>query len=259
MLERVQIIVEGGLPGLLVEPLLTKPTASGDAPGLGRHPQVVSRQQLAEPMTCAHPLDPGVLPRPDQIAGRLEPAAGNEDRLQQPRRVQLGQLARVARIRLDPVARPLRHTPRRDHLARDAVTAQIPIQPEAGGPSLIATTHSRPAPQRLLDKLVVVRQRPLLDQLLATYRGQTNRTCVHVQPHRYRRRLAHGRRPPYVALPGAPRQPTTNAQAPTTLRQQPDTTPLGAAAPSCLGRSCPFRPWPGTTVPGLWPSAARTE
>jgi hypothetical protein len=34
---------------------------------------------------------------------------------------------------------------------------------------------------------------------------------VDVQPGSYRRRLVHGRRPPYVALPGTPRQPTTDA------------------------------------------------
>jgi hypothetical protein len=35
---------------------------------------------------------------------------------------------------------------------------------------------------------------------------------VNIQPDRYRRRrVIHGRRPPYVALPGTPRQPTTDA------------------------------------------------
>jgi len=34
---------------------------------------------------------------------------------------------------------------------------------------------------------------------------------VHIQPNRYGRRLAHGRRPRYVALPGPSRQPTINA------------------------------------------------
>ena len=62
-----------------------------------------------------------------------------------------------------------------------------------------------------LNRLLVVGQRPLLQQLVRANRRKPDRPGMHVQPHRYRHRLDHGRRPPYVALPGHPRQPTTDA------------------------------------------------
>jgi metal-sulfur cluster biosynthetic enzyme len=40
-----------------------------------------------------------------------------------------------------------------------------------------------------------------------------------------------------VALPGHPRQPTTDAQAPTTLGRRSDAATPRATAPSCLGAS----------------------
>ena len=134
------------------------------------------------------------------------------DRLQQPAGEQTRELARIARIGLDPVTRPLRHQPRRDHRAVDPPLDEVPIEAEAGRSRLVATAHRRPAAQQPLDRLLVVGQRPLLKQLVGTDRGQPDRASVNVQPYRYRRRrVVHGRRPPYVALPGQPRQPTTYA------------------------------------------------
>jgi hypothetical protein len=64
---------------------------------------------------------------------------------------------------------------------------------KATAAGLVATTHGRPAAQQALDRVLVVGQRPLLRQLVGAHRRQTNRTRVHVQPHRYR-----GRRRPIV-------------------------------------------------------------
>src|SRR5206468_1080593 len=110
-----------------------------------------------------------------------------------------------------PITRPLRHQPRRHDVAGDPAPDQMTVQAEAGRASLVTTTHLTPTPQRPLDHLMVIRQRPLIEQLVTADRSQTDRTRVHVKADRYRHTLAHGRRPPYVALPGTPRQPTTNA------------------------------------------------
>jgi hypothetical protein len=93
--ECVQVVVAGGLPRRLVEALLREPAPAADAPGLRRHPALVAQEQLAEPVAGAHPLDPRILACPDQIAGRLELGRGDVDRLEQPGRVQLRQLARI--------------------------------------------------------------------------------------------------------------------------------------------------------------------
>jgi hypothetical protein len=103
-----------------------------------------------------------------------------------------------------------------------------------GRSCLVAATHSRPAAQTARDRLEVVRKCALVEQFITANRGEPDRTRMHVQPNRYRRRLIHGRRPPYVALPGTPRQPTTMSKRRPT--RQPIQAPRArrAAAPSCL-------------------------
>src|SRR6266851_5375215 len=167
------------------------------------------------------------------------------DRLQQTARKQTRQLARITAVGLDPITRTLRHQPRRHHLAVDAALDQVALQTKAGRARLVTAAHHRPAPQHLLDRLMVVGQRPLLEQLVRAHRCQPDRARVNVQPDRYRRRrVVHGRRPPYVALPDPLRQPTTDAQAPTTLRRQPDAAADRATAPSCLRTRVKLRPQP---------------
>ena len=82
-------------------------------------------------------------------------------------------------------------------------------------PGLIATARSRPARHRPLHQLRIVRQRPLIQQLIRAQRRQINRSSMNVQPDRYRRspKVSHGRRPPYVALPAHPGNPRTCAGA----------------------------------------------
>ena len=211
-IDRVQVGVERDLLGGVLEALLAEPLATHDRPGAGRQQASVAQTELREPLPVAHPIKTRVLAGAHQVAGCLHLRRGNVDRLEQPAREQPRQLARVPRIGLDPVARPLRHQPRRHHGAVDPALDQVPIQAEAGRARLIAAAHRRPAAQQPLDRLLVVGQRPLLEQLVGAHRRQPDRARVNVQPDRYRRRrVVHGRRPPYVALPGPPRQPTTDA------------------------------------------------
>ena len=196
----------------------------------------VAQTELREPVPVAHPIQPRVLTSTHQIAGRLQLPRGHMDRLEQPAREQPGQLARVTAVGLDPVTRPLRHQPRRDHPTVDPALDQIPIETETGRARLVTAAHRRPAAQHPLDRLLVVGQRPLLQQLVGANRRQPNRPRVNVQPNSYRRRLDHGRRPPYVALPG--QTPATHDRCvgadhspPTTGHRDPRAT-----APSCLRR-----------------------
>lgn len=208
-----------------LEPLLGKPLAPYHCPTAGRQPASVPQAELRQPVPVAHPVKTRVLPSAHQIAGRLHIGQGNMDRLEQPASEQPRQLARVTAVGLDAITRPLRHQPRRDHLAVDATRNEITRETETCRPRLVAAAHRRPAAQHPLQRLLVVGQRPLLQQLVGAHRRQSDRASVDIQPDRYRRKVVHGRRPPYVALPDPLRQPTTNAQAPTTLRQQPDTAP----------------------------------
>jgi hypothetical protein len=159
----------------------------------------------------AHAIESRVLVGANEIACRLQLRRGDVDRLQQSAGEQTRQLARVARVGLDAIPRPLRDQARRYHGAVDAALDQVPVEAEAGRAGLVTAAHRRPTAQQPLDCLLVVGQRPLLEQLVRADRGNTDRPGVNVQPDSYRRRLVHGRRPPYVALPGAPRQPTTDA------------------------------------------------
>src|SRR5204863_473887 len=85
-----------------------------------------------------------------------------------------------------------------NELCPPSLLGRLPV-----GPRLIATAHRRPAAQQPLDRLLVVGQPPLLQKLIGAHRRNSNRASVHAQPNRYRRRrVVHGRRPPYVALPG---------------------------------------------------------
>ena len=232
----MQVGVERDLLGGVLEPLLAEPLAPDDRPRAGWQQPPVAQTELREPVAVAHPIEPRVLAGPDEIAGRLELRRGHVDRLQQPAGMKPGKLARIARICLDPITGPLRHQPRRDHRAVDPALGQIAVEAEAGWTRLVAAAHRRPAAQQPLDRLLVIGQRPLLRQLVGAHRRQ-----------------------PDVALPGAPRQPTTNAQAPTTLCRRSDAAARGATAPSCLsedgsrsGESPLTRPRKGSGADSRW-------
>jgi hypothetical protein len=110
--ERLQVAIERELLRGLVEALLAEPLAPPGPPRLERHPPAVAQHELRQPMAVAHPIEARRLARPDQVADRLQLDGRHADRLQQPARMQARQLARIARIGLDPVARAQRHQPR---------------------------------------------------------------------------------------------------------------------------------------------------
>src|SRR2546425_2797404 len=162
-------------------------------------------------MAVAHAVKARVLTRAHQIAHRLDLGAGHMDRLEQSTAMKTRKLARVARVGLEALAGAARHQARRYHLAGDAELAQMPVKPEAGRPGLVAAARAGPARERPPNGLVVVGERALLEQLVGAHGSEPDRVLVDVQPDGYRRgrRVMHGRRPPYVALPGPPRHPTT--------------------------------------------------
>jgi hypothetical protein len=62
--ERLQVVVERLLLGGERKGLPGQPGAAGDPPALGRHGALVAQQELRQPVTGAHPVEPGVLARP---------------------------------------------------------------------------------------------------------------------------------------------------------------------------------------------------
>lgn len=83
-----------------------------------------------------------------------------------PAGVQLGESAGVAAVGLHPITGPLRHQPGRHHLADDPAPDEITVETEAGRTGLVATAHLAETPQRTLEGLEVVGQRPLVEQLI---------------------------------------------------------------------------------------------
>jgi hypothetical protein len=148
-----------------------------------------AQAELREPLPVTHPNQTRVLTRAHQIADRLQLRRGHIDRLEQAARKQARELARVTRLGLDAIARPLRHQPRRDNRTVDAALDQTAIETETGRTGLVTATHHRPAAQHTLDRLLVIGQRPLLQQLIGAHRRKSNRSGVNVQPDSYRRRL----------------------------------------------------------------------
>jgi hypothetical protein len=102
------------------------------------------------------------------------------DRLEQPSSQQPRQLARITTVGLDPVTRPLRHQPRSDQATIDPAVDEIAIKTEPGRASLVTTPHPRPAAKRSLNRPLVVRQRPLIKQLVSAQRRKPNRTGVNI-------------------------------------------------------------------------------
>ena len=107
----------------------------------------MAQTELRQAVPIAHPIQPRILTRPHQVAGGLQLRRRHVNRLEQSARMQARQLARVTRIGLHPVARPLRHQPRSDHLAIDPALDQMPVETETGRTRLIAAAHPGPTPQ----------------------------------------------------------------------------------------------------------------
>ena len=70
----------------------------------------------------------GIVARPREIADRFIGGGGWGDLGEHPRSQQFGQLARIAPIRLDVIARLPRNEGRSNHLAAHALARQLPLQ-----------------------------------------------------------------------------------------------------------------------------------
>jgi hypothetical protein len=101
----------------MLELLLAQPLAVNDRPSARRQQPTVTQTELRQPLPVAHPIKPRILARaPDR--GPLPAVARAPRSARAPPGMKGRQLARVARVGLDSIARPLRHQPWRDHLAQ---------------------------------------------------------------------------------------------------------------------------------------------
>ena len=102
-------------------------------------------------MAIAHAIEARVLAGAHQVAGGFQLGGGDVDRLEQAAGEQAGELAGIAGVGLDPVARALWNEAGCDHLAVEAALDQVPVEAEAGRARLVAAAHLRPAAKGALD------------------------------------------------------------------------------------------------------------
>jgi len=164
----VQVVVEGALLRLEREALIGEPFAAAAAPGGARQRAAVAEAEFREAVPVAHPVQPGILTRANKIAGALQLGARYPDWFEQPAREQTRELARVASIRLDPLARQVRHQPRCHDPAINPALDQVAIQAEPGRAGLVAAQHLRPTSKRPLDGDGVIGQGALVEQLVCS-------------------------------------------------------------------------------------------
>ena len=115
--------------------------------------QPAAQEQFAQAMAAPLQILAHIIARPAQIADRFLLRRRRPHLRQQPRAEQLGQLARVAAIGLDPLARLARDQRRRNHLARHARRRQLALQRVATRPGFITRLHrARCLPLELPDQ-----------------------------------------------------------------------------------------------------------
>jgi hypothetical protein len=141
----------------------------------------VAEAELRESVPVPHAVEAGVLTGANEIARRLELGIGHPDRLEQPAGVQVGELAGVAAVGLDPIARPLRDETGRDDRTGDPAFDQVAVEAEAGRAGLVTAGDPRPAPERALDRDRIVGKRLLDQQLIRPHRGEPNRRLMTIR------------------------------------------------------------------------------
>ena len=99
--------------------------------------QATPQQQLAQAMPTPLQIFPRIIPRARQVPHGLVFGRRRLDRRQQPRTPQFRQLARIAAIRLHPLARLPRNQRRRDHVTAHTRRRHLPLQRVATRPGLI--------------------------------------------------------------------------------------------------------------------------
>jgi len=135
LVEREQIVIERLLLSRQLERLAAEPRATRHTPARGRHPPVVTQDELPQPVPSAHPVQPRVLASANKIAQRLKLGRGHEDRCQEPASVQRSKTPSVALVGLHPITRPTRHQPRSDHHAVDPAAIRCRCSPKPVGPA----------------------------------------------------------------------------------------------------------------------------
>ena len=143
LLDRKKITIEGGLADRIVEPQLLEPCQMPRSPVMLRLPvhAVAPEQELAQPMPRPQQVRPSVIAATTQVAQCLFALAGRMDLGQESGSQQLGELAGIASIGLDPRPRLDRGQRRCDDLADHPGGLQLPMQRISGGTRLVTAAH----------------------------------------------------------------------------------------------------------------------
>lgn len=180
------------LEGLLLDP---PPVAVGPACA-GAVDTSMPQEELAHPVPGHDQIPADVLACTDQVAHGLLPLVRHVDPRQLASAVEVGQLARVTTVGLDPVAGFLGDERGRDDVAVDAHAAELSVRLETARASLVAAAYVRglcELLERLPDCLGVVGDDPLLGST-PPRRQDCYRDAVGVDIHAHvGDRLSHGR------------------------------------------------------------------
>jgi hypothetical protein len=191
---------------------------------------LVTQQQLRQPMPRAHQIATQVLPRAHEVAQRLFLDARDRHPVQFAGGEQPDQALGVAAIGLHAITRPARNQPRRAHQTVNTDRLKLAREHEPGRPSLIGCAHQpRQSGRERRDVLAAPRQ-PLHPQLprVAIQRRGHNATDVHIKG-RPGLSLRHVGTPMIAVRAQASPGPSTrapHARVPT-LTSPPDAGPTG--------------------------------
>jgi len=130
LVDRSEVTVEGRLAGRIVESKRPEPHAVTRPPSSLRRAviTVTPQQELAHAVPRSGEILADVFPTPAEIAKRLLAFRGRMHLGQQIRPQQLGELARIASVGLDPRSGLDRGKRRSDHPARHSGRPQLPLQ-----------------------------------------------------------------------------------------------------------------------------------
>ena len=109
-----------------------------------REAPAVAEEEFGEPMARAEQIGADVLATAQQVAGGFFLLGGNVNGRQRAGAVEHRELAGVAAIGFDPVARAPRNQRRGDHVTGNPVRRERPLQLEAARARFVATASPRP-------------------------------------------------------------------------------------------------------------------
>jgi hypothetical protein len=149
----------------------------------------MAQEELAHPVAPPDAIAMGVLSGPAEVPDRLVRLRGRVDLGEKPRAQQLGELARITAIRLDPLARLARDKRRGHHDARHAQGPNRALHRVAARARLVA--HSQIPDRRTLElpyqaadcRRVVARLPLHRTSLPRQEHPRVDRLLLHVQTH----------------------------------------------------------------------------